>query len=226
MSHQWASRHQGHNLHILTGRTCLRTFSNWHCLAQCTDFILSQTALFSWLHRGSPLLTGKTRKVSLLLIWRILLVCVLQQYDGAVGLSNAARQVSLAPHTATGLVAIPPNALHWTTQSLQQNIWRVLGSWWYFTLILIRSSDVPCQHVKLSVSFEIATSALGCSHQGQRLAHNKAPYLQPPSPSVPLCLRCGLRRCPLPHCGRSLKPQRGQECYWGRLWKMFLAIWL
>lgn len=78
-SHQWVSRHQGHNLHILTGRTCLGTFSNWHCPAQRTDFILSQTALFSWLHRGSPLLTGKTRKVSLLLIWGIPLVPVLQQ---------------------------------------------------------------------------------------------------------------------------------------------------
>lgn len=51
MSHQWASRHRGHNLHILTGRTCLRTFSN--CLAHCTDFISYQTALFSWLQRFS-----------------------------------------------------------------------------------------------------------------------------------------------------------------------------
>lgn len=49
------------------------------CLAGCTDFISYQTALFSWLHWGCPLLTGKAMTVSLLLISGILCVPVVQQ---------------------------------------------------------------------------------------------------------------------------------------------------
>lgn len=92
----------------------------------------------------------------------------------------------------------------------------------------IRTSDVQCQHVKQGVSFEIATSVLGCKHQGQRLARNTAQYIEP----WPICSRvhqmraAALRSAVLPDCGRTLKLERGQECYWVRLWKMFLAILL
>lgn len=70
-----------------------------------------------------------------------------------------------------------------------------------FVLDFIRTADVKWQHMKQRISFETTTSVL--KHQGQYLAHNKAPYVEPGSacahlPQVWHCTLCfpTLRKVP------------------------------
>lgn len=115
-----------------------------------------------------------------------------------MGLSNTAQQVSLAPHSPE-LVVVPHSALYYMKFTAKHP--EGIGLLRVFLLDFITTSDVKWQHMKQSISFETGTSAL--KHQGQCLAHNKAPYIKlgPTCAHVPQVWHCTpcfptLRRVP------------------------------
>lgn len=173
-SHQWASRHRGHNLHILTGRTCLRTFSNWfssslYWFYLIPDSIILLTALrFSsadW--KGQESLCAYFRNP-------VCSCCTAVRWGGGGG-SFKHSTAGLWPHTT---LWPSHNALYWmnymkfTAKHLEG-----IGLLAVFLLDFIRTFDVKWQHMKQSFSFETPASVL--KHQGQCLAHNRTPYIEP-----------------------------------------------
>lgn len=210
-SHQWASRHRGHNLHILTGRTCLRTFSNWLSSSLYWFYLMPDSIIL--LRFSSADWKGQQSLFASHFRNPVCFCCTAVDGVWVVGLKHSTAALS-GPTQPCALL----NYMKFTA-----NTCRVLGSWQYLHLIL---SEVLMWNGSTWSRALALGLELQCSNSRASVWLTTKPRTWSLGVPVPTCLRSGTALCAPPHSARSLQLQTGHHCYWGRLWKMSLATLL